>query len=160
MADIVDPATRSRMMSGIQGKNTSPELLIRRALHAKGFRFRIHAKHLPGKPDLILPKYKAVIFIHGCFWHGHECRYFKVPKTRPEFWLEKIGKNRARDKSQIISLQALGWRVLLVWECAVRAMKRQKTDLLVDLISGWVVTDSSYFQIDEELLELLSSRGK
>ncbi|QVK30984.1 very short patch repair endonuclease [Pseudomonas syringae] len=149
MTDVVDSATRSRMMAGIQGKNTSPELLIRKALHARGFRFRIHAKHLPGKPDLILPKYNAVIFIHGCFWHGHDCRFFKVPKTRTEFWLEKIGKNKARDSIHIASLQALGWRVLIIWECAVRCMKKQDSTLLVDLVSSWVVSGSEYLQLEE-----------
>ncbi|WP_081025131.1 very short patch repair endonuclease [Pseudomonas amygdali] len=153
MTDVVDSATRSRMMAGIQGKNTSPELLIRKALHARGFRFRIHAKDLPGKPDLVLPKYSAVIFIHGCFWHGHDCRYFKVPKTRPEFWLEKIRKNQARDLSQIATLQSIGWRVLVVWECAVRSMKKQKSDLLIDLCSEWLVNGSEYFQLDEAVLE-------
>lgn len=152
MTDVVDAATRSRMMAGIQGKNTSPELLIRKALHARGFRFRIHAKHLPGKPDLVLPKYNAAIFVHGCFWHGHDCRFFKVPQTRPEFWLEKIGKNQARDLVQTADLHASGWRVLIVWECAVRSMRRQKSALLVDLIGDWLVNGSKYFQIDEAAL--------
>lgn len=150
MTDVVDSATRSRMMSGIQAKNTSPELLIRKALHARGFRFRIHVKHLPGKPDLVLPKYSAVIFIHGCFWHGHDCRYFKVPKTRREFWLDKIGRNRARDLVQTEASLAAGWRVLVVWECAVRAMKKQKSTLLIDRVSDWLVNGSEYFQLDEE----------
>ncbi|WP_440060460.1 very short patch repair endonuclease [Pseudomonas syringae] len=149
MTDVVDSATRSRMMAGIQGKNTSPELLIRKALHARGFRFRLHAKHLPGKPDLILPKYNAVIFIHGCFWHGHDCPYFKVPKTRPEFWREKIGKNRDRDLIQIASLRALGWRVLVVWECAVRCMKKQRSTLLIDFVSSWLVNGAEFLQLDE-----------
>lgn len=155
MTDVVDAATRSRMMAGIQGKNTSPELLIRKALHARGFRFRIHAKHLPGKPDLVLPKYNAAIFVHGCFWHGHDCRFFKVPQTRPEFWLEKIGKNRARDLVQIAALQDLGWRVLVVWECAVRSMKKQKTMLLIDLIGEWLVNGSEYLQLNEEMADRL-----
>ncbi|MBM0141528.1 very short patch repair endonuclease [Pseudomonas cannabina] len=150
MTDVVDSATRSRMMAGIQAKNTSPELLIRKALHARGFRFRIHVKHLPGKPDLVLPKYSAVIFIHGCFWHGHDCRYFKVPKTRPEFWLDKIGRNQARDLVQTEASLAAGWRVLVVWECAVRAMKKQKSTLLIDQVSDWLVNGSEYFQLDEE----------
>ncbi|WP_440784301.1 very short patch repair endonuclease [Pseudomonas syringae] len=152
MTDVVDSATRSRMMAGIQGKNTSPELLVRKALHARGFRYRIHAKHLPGKPDLVLPKYSAVIFIHGCFWHGHDCRYFKVPKTRPEFWLEKIAKNRARDLVQIAVLEAEGWKVLVVWECAVRYMKKQSPTLLIDLIDDWLRNGSKYLQVDEVTL--------
>lgn len=153
LADVVDVATRSRMMSRIQGKNTSPELLVRQGLHALGFRFRIHAKHLPGKPDLVLPKYKASIFIHGCFWHGHNCRYFRAPQTRPEFWLEKIRNNQARDQRQVAALRALGWRVLIVWECAVRSMKKQKSSLLIDQIAGWLVEGSEYSQIDENVLE-------
>ncbi|MBC3954828.1 very short patch repair endonuclease [Pseudomonas triticifolii] len=157
MTDVVDAATRSRMMAGIQGKNTSPELLIRKALHARGFRFRIHAKHLPGKPDLVLPKYNAAIFVHGCFWHGHDCRFFKVPQTRPEFWLEKIGKNQARDLVQIAALRALGWRVLVVWECAVRSMKKQKTMLLIDLIGEWLVNGSEYLQLDEAIAEQIAA---
>ncbi|WP_349973271.1 very short patch repair endonuclease [Pseudomonas caspiana] len=153
MVDVVDVATRSRMMSGIQGKNTSPEMLIRKALHARGFRFRIHAKHLPGKPDLLFPKYKAVVFIHGCFWHGHACRYFKVPKTRTGFWLDKIGKNQARDGLQEAALKAMGWRVLVVWECAVRSMKKEKSTALVDLISDWLKGDDRFFQVDEDMLK-------
>lgn len=150
MTDVVDTATRSRMMAGIQGKNTSPELLIRKALHAKGFRFRIHAKHLPGKPDLVLPKYKAAIFVHGCFWHGHDCRFFKVPQTRPEFWMEKIGKNRSRDLVQVKALLASGWRVLIIWECATRSMKKQKTTLLVNLVGDWLVTGAEYLELQED----------
>lgn len=153
LVDVVDAATRSRMMSGIQGKNTSPELLIRKALHERGFRFRIHAKHLPGKPDLLLPKYKAAVFIHGCFWHGHGCRYFKIPQTRSEFWVDKIGKNQFRDALQENALRALGWRVLIVWECAVRSMKREKSTQLVDLIAMWLINGSEYFQIDENAME-------
>jgi len=152
LVDVVDAATRSRMMSGIKGKNTTPELLIRKALHARGFRFRIHAKHLAGKPDLLLPKYKAAVFIHGCFWHGHTCRYFKVPQTRPEFWLEKIGKNQIRDNFQREALKALGWRVLIVWECAVRAAKKQGDSTLIDMIADWLLSEKISCQIDEENL--------
>jgi DNA mismatch endonuclease (patch repair protein) len=140
------------MMSGIRGKNTSPELLVRKALHAQGFRFRIHADHLPGKPDLVLPKYRTVIFVHGCFWHGHDCRYFKVPQTRPEFWLEKIGKNRRRDETQVAELISQGWRVLIVWECAVRLMKKQKDLQLVDLIGRRLINGAEFFQIGEDAL--------
>jgi DNA mismatch endonuclease (patch repair protein) len=140
------------MMSGIQGKNTSPELLIRKALHARGFRFRIHAKHLPGKPDLLLPKYKAAVFIHGCFWHGHPCRYFKTPQTRSDFWLDKIGKNKARDSAQLEALRGAGWRVLLLWECAVRYYKRHPNCGLIDEIDCWLCGHAEFQQIDEESL--------
>lgn len=149
MSDVVNAETRSKMMSKIRSKNTSPELSIRKALHARGFRYRIHAKNLPGTPDLVLPKYKAAIFIHGCFWHGHNCRYFKVPQTRKEFWMEKIGKNQERDKRQLALLQSLNWRVLIIWECAVRAMKKQRTPLLIDHIIDWLLQGSEYAQIDE-----------
>lgn len=149
MVDVVDAATRSRMMSGIQGKNTKPEISIRKALHARGFRYRIHAKNLPGKPDLVLPKYSAVVFVHGCFWHGHSCRYFKIPQTRPDFWRDKIEKNRARDKIQESFLSAEGWRVLVVWECAVRSMNKEKSQLLIDLIAEWLINGNEYLQIDE-----------
>jgi DNA mismatch endonuclease (patch repair protein) len=137
------------MMSGIKGKNTKPEVSIRRALHARGFRYRIHVNNLPGKPDLVLPKYKAVVFVHGCFWHGHTCRYFKIPQTRSDFWLEKIGKNRARDRSQEAELLNHGWRVLVVWECAVRSMNREKSLVLIDLIAEWLINGIEYLQIDE-----------
>lgn len=149
MVDIVDGARRSRMMSGIQGKNTKPEISIRKALHARGFRYRLHVKHLPGKPDLVLPKYNAVIFVHGCFWHGHGCRFFKVPQTRSDFWLKKIWGNQSRDKRQEAALLGLGWRVIVVWECAVRSMTREKSLLLIDLIAGWLINGDNYLQIDE-----------
>lgn len=124
MTDVVDPATRSRMMSGIRSKNTKPEMLIRKALHAQGFRFRLHVKDLPGKPDLVFPKYKAVVFVHGCFWHGHDCQYFKTPKTRTDFWVAKIEANKNRDQHNIQRLQRAGWRVLVVWECSTKQKDR------------------------------------
>ena len=111
MVDFVDKATRSRMMSGIRGKNTRPEILIRHGLHRLGFRYRIHGSKLPGSPDIVLPKYNAVILVHGCFWHGHDCRYFKLPSTRTDFWQGKIDSNRARDGRNTDSLLTAGWRV-------------------------------------------------
>ncbi|MFA7486784.1 MAG: very short patch repair endonuclease [Lysobacteraceae bacterium] len=120
MADIVPPNVRSRMMSGIRGKNTQPEWAVRRALHARGFRYRLHMRELPGHPDIVLSKYRAVIFVHGCFWHGHDCPLFRWPKTRPEFWQTKIGRNRANDSRHQTALRAAGWRVAIVWECALR----------------------------------------
>lgn len=107
-------------MSGIRGKDTRPEIIVRQALHRAGFRFRLHRKDLPGKPDIVLPKYHTVIFVHGCFWHGHGCRYFKVPKTRTDFWLDKIMANAKRDRLQEDALRAAGWRVFTVWECDIR----------------------------------------
>lgn len=154
MIDTVDAATRSRMMSAIKGKNTSPELFVRKWLHSRGFRFRIHAKHLVGRPDLILPKYNAAIFINGCFWHGHDCRFFKLPKTRSEFWLEKIGKNQARDRRCESILLDEGWRVLVVWECAVRLMKKEPSCMLAEFIEVWLKNGIiQYLQVDEDVLK-------
>ena len=140
MTDIVDSATRSRMMSGIRGKNTAPELLVRSLLHRRGLRFRIHRKDLPGHPDIVLPKFRVVIFVHGCFWHGHECPLFKWPKTRADFWQEKINHNKARDQIAINSLIVSGWRVAVVWECAVRAT-RKNPDTLIQKLCNWLGDD-------------------
>ncbi len=121
MVDVVDPATRSRMMSGIQGKNTKPELLVRRYLHSRGLRYRLHVKTLPGKPDIVLPKYRTVVFVHGCFWHQHQnCKFATMPSSRPSFWAHKLSENVARDQYQIAALDGLGWRVLIVWECELK----------------------------------------
>ncbi|GGP25817.1 very short patch repair endonuclease [Silvimonas amylolytica] len=149
MTDVVDAATRSRMMSGIRGKNTSPEITLRKALFARGFRYRIHVPGLPGKPDLVLPRYHAVILVHGCFWHGHDCRYFKVPQTRTEFWMGKINSNRARDRREYAELKALGWRVLVVWECAVRATRKDASFRLVDFVAEWLTADAADAEISE-----------
>lgn len=121
MTDVVSSAVRSRMMASIRARDTKPELQVRRYLHACGLRFRLVRKDLPGKPDLVLPRWQAVIFVHGCFWHGHAgCRYATVPKTRTEFWTSKIAANAARDARSVDALIALGWRVIVVWECALR----------------------------------------
>jgi DNA mismatch endonuclease (patch repair protein) len=121
MADIVNSATRSRMMSGIRAKNTNPELKVRLGLHRMGFRYSLHRRDLPGTPDITLAKHRAVVFVHGCFWHGHVgCRLAKVPSTRLDFWTSKLAGNRARDLRQLDQLRASGWRVAIVWECALR----------------------------------------
>jgi len=126
MADVVSHETRSRMMSGIRGKHTSPEMLVRKALFAKGYRFRLHRKDLPGKPDIVLPIFKAVVLVHGCFWHMHRnCRFAKMPATRPEFWSAKLEGNARRDELATSRLVELGWRVLTVWECYLRATPRE-----------------------------------
>jgi DNA mismatch endonuclease (patch repair protein) len=121
MTDIVDSSTRSRMMAGIQGKDTTPEMQIRRGLHALGFRFRLHDRKLPGRPDLVLPGYRAVIFVHGCFWHHHPgCHYATMPATRPDFWQKKFRENRERDARNRQKLEEQGWRVFTVWECGLK----------------------------------------
>lgn len=125
-------------MSGIRGKDTKPELMVRKALHAKGFRFRLHAKNLPGKPDLVLPKYRATIFVNGCFFHGHDCHLFKLPATRPNFWQAKINGNRLRDKSIRTALENAGWRHLTIWECALKGKTKRGISELADSIAEWL----------------------
>ena len=121
MADVHNKEQRRRNMQAIKAKDTKPEMVVRRYLHAQGFRYRLHVKNLPGKPDIVLPKYKTVIFIHGCFWHGHEgCKYYVVPKTRTEWWLEKIGRNRKSDKLAMKELKKAGWKVIVIWECEIK----------------------------------------
>lgn len=124
MVDVLTPAQRQLNMSRIRGKDTKPELLLRRGLHALGFRFRLHRKDLPGRPDLVFPTRRAVIFVHGCFWHSHGCPLCKVPATHPEFWRAKISRNRHRDEAAADRLQTMGWQVLVVWECAFRGRAR------------------------------------
>lgn len=147
MVDIVDSSIRSRMMAGIKGRNTKPELLIRSLLHKKGFRFRLHVKDLPGKPDIVLPKYKSVIFIHGCFWHGHQnCHLFRLPATRTEFWQEKILRNQANDSKAVELLLASSWRVCIVWECSIRGA-RKDPEKVVGTIAGWLSGTAPFLEI-------------
>lgn len=121
MADVHSPEIRSYNMSQIRSKNTKPELIVRKYLFAQGYRYRLHRKDLPGKPDIVLPKYRTVIFVHGCFWHGHEnCKGFVVPKTKTEWWLKKIGRNKQLDIENIKKLNADKWKVILVFECALK----------------------------------------
>jgi len=141
MSDVVSPAVRSRMMASIRGKNTKPEMMIRCGLHAKGFRYRLDDRTLPGRPDLVFPKYQAVIFVHGCFWHLHECHLFKWPQSRSEFWKEKITGNSKRDKSNLVTLRESGWRVGVVWECALKGKKKLPLDRVIDDCAAWLVSD-------------------
>jgi DNA mismatch endonuclease (patch repair protein) len=141
--DVVDSATRSRMMSGIKGKNTKPELAIRSGLHRLGYRFRLHRKDLPGKPDLVFAKYRAVIFVHGCFWHYHDCHLFKMPSTRREFWEAKIGRNQERDREVQAALREAGWRSLVIWECALKGKTRLEFGEAVSRTSAWLIGGES-----------------
>lgn len=121
MNDVVDAVTRSRMMASIRDRNTKPELAVRRGLHAKGFRYRLHAGDLPGRPDIVLPKHHAVVFVHGCFWHRHDgCNYAAMPASRQGFWKRKFDENRSRDRRAVEALRRLGWRVFIVWECGMK----------------------------------------
>ena len=146
MTDIVDQQTRSRMMAGIKGKNTKPELALRRAMHARGFRYRLHSKKLHGRPDLILPKHRAVVFVHGCFWHRHEgCRYATTPSTRTEFWQAKFEANVARDSAVQGALLDAGWRVATIWECALR--KPEQVTVAADRLSKWLINESDTLEL-------------
>lgn len=128
MADVHTPQQRRFNMQQVRSKNTKPEMLVRKFLHAQGFRYKLHDKKLPGKPDLVLPKYKTVIFIHGCFWHGHaNCKYFTIPKTRTQWWTDKIITNKANDEKAIKALKKKGWKIITVWECKLKPAKVEKT---------------------------------
>lgn len=138
MPDIVDPITRSRMMAGIRGQNTKPELAIRKALHRRGLRYVLHSRKVAGKPDLAFPARRAAVFIHGCFWHGHDCPLFKIPSTRSEFWSAKIGRNRARDAEVLAELCMTDWRTLVIWECAIRGAGRLSVEQVADRAHAWL----------------------
>ena len=140
MADVLTPEQRRLNMSRIRGKDTKPELVLRRGLHARGCRFRLHRKDLPGRPDLLFPRYRAAVLVHGCFWHGHNCPLFKWPATRREFWQAKIEGNRARDARDLAELAAAGWRVLVVWECALKGPARLPVDVALARITAWLDT--------------------
>ncbi len=135
------------MMAGIRGKNTKPELAIRSALHALGFRFRLHCKDLPGKPDLVFPKHRAVILVHGCFWHGHDCHLFKWPTTRGEFWRQKINSNIERDHSHLLALADGGWRVATIWECALKGRTRIPIQGIAERCAGWLKSDEAELRL-------------
>ncbi|WP_372083818.1 very short patch repair endonuclease [Tistrella mobilis] len=141
MADVLTQAQRRLNMSRVRGKNTRPELILRKGLHARGLRFRIHRKDIPGRPDLAFISARAVVFVHGCFWHGHRCPLFKVPETRTEFWMNKILANMHRDEIVARQLQAEGWRSLVVWECALRGRGRLPLQTVLDLTETFVRGD-------------------
>lgn len=137
IVDIYSEQKRSEIMSKIRGKETKPEIIVRKFLFSKGFRYRINDARYPGKPDIVLPKYHTVIFVHGCFWHGHEnCKASKLPQTNSDFWEEKIGRNVERDRDNIEALKSMGWKVIVVWDCEIKAKKNREERLksLVDEI--------------------------
>jgi len=148
MVDTVSKKRRSEIMSRIRSKDTGPEKLVRSLLHKMGFRYRLHSSRLPGKPDITLSKYNAVIFVHGCFWHGHGCKFSKkLPSTRPGFWRDKILKNRARDRKALKALQKDGWRVCCIWECALKRKGRIPDDVLGKKLATWLVSGRKFFDI-------------
>lgn len=147
MADVMSAAKRSALMSRIRAKDTTPEMLVRRYLWAAGFRYRLYPKKLAGKPDLVLPRWHAVVFVHGCFWHRHEgCGYFRLPKTRPDFWDTKLQRNRDRDASVSKVLTSTGWRIAVVWECALR----EDLDGTGFLLASWIRNGKKSIQLAGE----------
>lgn len=127
MADKISKETRSRNMSHIKSKNTQPEMLVRKYLFSRGLRYRVNDKRLPGKPDLVFPKYKTVIFVNGCFWHQHDCKFGSTPKSNTDYWLPKLERNVSRDKKSYTELEKLGWKIIIVWECELKKEKREVT---------------------------------
>ncbi|UQA70923.1 very short patch repair endonuclease [Stenotrophomonas maltophilia] len=140
MVDSLTPEQRSAQMSRIRGSNTKLEVLVRKGLHARGLRYRLGGAKLPGRPDIVLPKYRTAVFVHGCFWHGHDCPLYRLPKTRPEFWADKIGKNRARDQRVTSELEAIGWRVLTVWECSLRGQSEAVQQRVFDQLASDILS--------------------
>lgn len=152
MVDVVSPAKRSQMMSGIKGKNSVPEMLVRKALFATGNRFRLHRRDLPGTPDIVMPGRKIAIFVHGCFWHSHErCKYAKTPSTRMEFWAAKLQGNIERDRRVVDQLSDLGWRVLNVWECSTLDLK--VASALTESLQHWINSDDPLGEISADSLD-------
>lgn len=142
MADRLTPDQRRLNMSRVRAKDTGPEKLVRGLLHSQGFRYRLHRFDLPGRPDIVLPRYRAAIFVHGCFWHGHGCSLFRMPATRTQFWSTKIEANRRRDVAALAGLREAGWRSLCLWECALRGRGRLPQEKLKDKIVGFVTGDA------------------
>jgi len=138
MADVVNALVRSRMMAGIRGRNTRPEIAVRHGLHRCGFRYALHSPCLPGKPDIVLSRHRAIVLVHGCFWHGHDCHLFRWPGSRPEFWKQKILRNRARDAEVTAALASAGWRILVIWECALKGRHQRSIEDVVARASAWI----------------------
>lgn len=145
MVDVVDPATRSKMMASIRGKDTLPELILRRTLHRRGIRYRLHKKELRGRPDLVFPKFRAALFVHGCFWHRHQdCRYATTPATRTEFWQSKFNATVERDVRNQRDLAKAGWRVGIVWECTI---KKRSIEDIADVVEEWLISDEQDLEV-------------
>ncbi len=138
MADVVSKETRSRMMAGIRGKDTQPEMLVRSGLHGLGMRFRLHVPGLPGRPDLVFPSFRTIVFVHGCFWHMHTCKLFKLPKTRAVFWREKLTGNKERDARHLARLLHDGWRVAVVWECSLKGKCVEEQGRVIMRLANWI----------------------
>jgi DNA mismatch endonuclease (patch repair protein) len=149
MADVMTPKQRSRCMAAVKGKDTKPEMIVRKYLFSRGLRFRVQVRKLPGTPDIVLPKYKTAIFVNGCFWHGHEgCKYFRLPKSNVEFWKEKIERNIERDRESMQALLDLGWKIIRVWECELRN-KANREDTLNKIYKSITSPNGSSYSFEE-----------
>jgi DNA mismatch endonuclease, patch repair protein len=156
MIDVVDKITRSRMMAGIRGKNTKPELDLRRALHREGLRYRLHVTGLPGRPDIVLPKHRAAIQVHGCFWHRHEhCAFCTTPASNAGFWKAKFGETVERDRLNLEALRKLGWKVAIVWECSV---KNEGAEAVAERVTAWLQSGRSFKEISSRSAKAASGR--
>lgn len=154
--DIVDKETRSRMMAAVKGRNTHFEIAIRKRLFFKGFRYRIDDRKLPGRPDIVLPKHKVIIFVNGCFWHYHKCHLSRIPKSSSEWWREKLEGNRQRDVRNLEALAAAGWRVLVIWECSFRrpgVRREEEFDRISEIASEFIQSDAEYLEIYFDVID-------
>lgn len=147
MTDVHSKLVRKKNMRAVRSTNTKPELFIRKLLHGAGFRYRLHVKTLPGKPDIVLPKYKTVIFVHGCFWHMHDCGLFRLPSTRTIWWKKKLSENRLRSDTTEDLLREQGWRVAVVWECSIKGKEKLEPDEILDKFTSWLSSNTSYLEI-------------
>jgi DNA mismatch endonuclease (patch repair protein) len=150
VSDVHDPQTRSRNMAAVRARDTKPELMIRKALHASGLRYRLNVPDLPGKPDIVLPRHRAVVFVHGCFWHRHECDLFRWPKSQAEFWRDKLSANVARDMKAAEALEKAGWRQAVIWECALKGRKRLDFQDTMQRLIAWIRSDEQAITIRGE----------
>jgi DNA mismatch endonuclease, patch repair protein len=162
--DIVDKKTRSRMMSQVKDKNTKLEIVIRKRLFALGFRYLLHSKDLPGKPDLILKKYRTAVFFNGCFWHLHGCKFSSIPKTRSSWWSKKLIENRERDRKNLEMLKSSGWRIIIIWECSIRRAthieRENKLDKISFLIRDFLRSKRQFMEINDNNKNILSNKIK
>ena len=155
--DTVDKETRSRIMSSVRQKNTGAEITLRSALHATGLRYRLHDRTLPGSPDLVFPKYRVVIFVHGCYWHSHGCYKSTIPKSRRRFWQNKLKANRERDQRSIRLLREQGWRVLTVWECILKGKAAEPAGSIANAVKAWLESDESLGELPVTYLPITST---
>lgn len=147
VVDTVDAATRSAIMSRVRSTDTKPEMAVRRALHARGYRYSLHSRSLPGRPDIVLTRHQAVVMVHGCFWHGHDCRLYRLPQSRQEYWSAKVERNKARDSDVQKKLKDMGWRCFVVWECAVRRPGGREVEEIAGRFEKWLNGHRQFGQV-------------